>query len=734
MPRFAAALLLALSTTLAAAQPGHTLTLTAVSLSFHTGDPVPPLIFSATGLSAPETFATATQSGRPELSTTATANSAPGTYPIRIAAGSTTAASGYTLKLVPGTMTVLPADGSGSRTNSYTYPPYAMVSVKKYGAVGDGKTDDTAAINRALTDGRTPCNGDFFRSPKILFFPPGRYLLTGPLSFCGAEMSLRGAGPKESILYLAPRSPAFNQKAPVALLNFPSAATTHSYGNISFRNFISALGVDIGEGNDNAVGIDAVMNNVGSIEDVIVTDEEAGSPVGINFIHAWNGPMLVKNVAVYGFRNGYVLGHDQYSSVYSHITVEGQQTNGFLDAAGQVAAIEGMYSCNRGPALTNAGAHIAVINSTFDCGAPDATAYVGGPHSSQHLRNIHIHGYGKSLDDKAQTATQAADATRTGDITEYATGEPAAAFKGGQPASLNLPIRETPIAHDPNPSTWIALSPTDPSRWSAQLHTCSSPTAYLAGAQYNIAQAIIPVDVPSCIHHLQLFNAGFNPSRVAVNFVINGTASDPPLILENAGTNFGVAHNSPRPLAIRHSGVSYTSTANAGTLFLEDFGSGPIRFQPGQHIWARQYNNESADPPTTPHCAVATLSTTSCFPPSGVKVICDGCTLWILGPKTEKGSTNFQLYNGARMELFGGFFLPLQANQQTSSTIIESTDSSFSADFMQYLYPNGKMNTGTAHIVTDTQHGTTHYVDPQDQNTTFRTGLVYSKGAFSPPK
>lgn len=46
------------------------------------------------------------------------------------------------------------------------------VNVKKFGAAGDGKTDDTAAINRAfaaLDDG------------SVLFFPAGRYRLTGEL-------------------------------------------------------------------------------------------------------------------------------------------------------------------------------------------------------------------------------------------------------------------------------------------------------------------------------------------------------------------------------------------------------------------------------------------------------------------------------------------------------------------------------------------------------------------------
>ncbi len=702
-----------------------TLTLTAAPLSFHRGDPLPPLLFEVSGLIGSDTFYTATTGGRPTLSTTANANSPAGSYPIHITAAKT-ASTKYTIRVVEGTMTVLPPDGSGARGNDYSYPPDAMVSVKSFGAVGDGVSDDTAAINRALADGRSDCRADYFRHPKMLYLPPGRYRLSGQLKICGAEVSLRGAGPGRSVLYLAPRTPAFNQHDSLAVLLFPSAATAHGYGNISFRNFISALGIDIGEGNDNAVGLDVVMNNVGAIEDVVVTDEESAGPSGINLTHAWNGPMLVKNVAVYGFRNGFTLGQQQYSSTFSHITAEAQSSYGFADEAGQSAAIEQMYSCNRVPAATNAAAQVAILHSTFDCGAPNAAAYVGQPHSSQHLLQIRVRGYGKSLDDKAGPSP----ATLTGDIGEYFTGAPKSAFGSKTPASLlNLPIQETPVARDPKPSSWISLSTTDPSRWTAQLASCASSTGYLAGGQYTIPKQVFPVEIPSCIRHLQLFNAGFNPPGASVTLDVRGAAGDPPLIIENGGTNFSFLHSSSRTLVIRHSQGEYSSVRNSGTLFLEDFETGAVQFQSGQHIWARQYDNEFAEPPRGEHCKVAMISSSACLPPAGVKTACEGCTLWILGPKTEKGSTNFQLTASARMELFGGFFLPLQANQQSNSVAIESTDSSFKADFLQYLYASARVNTGTAHIVSDTQRGVTRYVDPADQNTSFRTSMVFSLGA-----
>ncbi|KAJ9154856.1 LysM domain-containingprotein [Pleurostoma richardsiae] len=69
------------------------------------------------------------------------------------------------------------------------YAPYAgsdyvvFRNVMDYGAKGDGLTDDTAAINRAITDGNR-CGqacGSSTAYPAVIYFPSGTYLLTDSL-------------------------------------------------------------------------------------------------------------------------------------------------------------------------------------------------------------------------------------------------------------------------------------------------------------------------------------------------------------------------------------------------------------------------------------------------------------------------------------------------------------------------------------------------------------------------
>ncbi|KAK6386782.1 hypothetical protein LTS17_000044 [Exophiala oligosperma] len=56
-------------------------------------------------------------------------------------------------------------------------------SVKDYGAVGDGVTDDTTAINNAVADGsRCGLGCDSSTSlPAIVYFPPGKYAVSAPI-------------------------------------------------------------------------------------------------------------------------------------------------------------------------------------------------------------------------------------------------------------------------------------------------------------------------------------------------------------------------------------------------------------------------------------------------------------------------------------------------------------------------------------------------------------------------
>ena len=56
-------------------------------------------------------------------------------------------------------------------------------NVKDYGAKGDGSTDDTAAINQAITDGNRCGQGcdSSTTTPAMVFFPSGTYLVSKPI-------------------------------------------------------------------------------------------------------------------------------------------------------------------------------------------------------------------------------------------------------------------------------------------------------------------------------------------------------------------------------------------------------------------------------------------------------------------------------------------------------------------------------------------------------------------------
>ncbi|KAK4208040.1 pectate lyase superfamily protein-domain-containing protein [Rhypophila decipiens] len=56
-------------------------------------------------------------------------------------------------------------------------------NVKEYGAVGDGSTDDTEAINKAISDGKRcaqNCSSST-NTPALVYFPPGTYVVSKPI-------------------------------------------------------------------------------------------------------------------------------------------------------------------------------------------------------------------------------------------------------------------------------------------------------------------------------------------------------------------------------------------------------------------------------------------------------------------------------------------------------------------------------------------------------------------------
>ena len=74
------------------------------------------------------------------------------------------------------------------------YGPYDGVSVKRYGATGNGTTDDTAAVASAYTAANA--------AGLPLYFPPGTYLVTS-LPDVADHTTIRGAGSSRSVISYA---------------------------------------------------------------------------------------------------------------------------------------------------------------------------------------------------------------------------------------------------------------------------------------------------------------------------------------------------------------------------------------------------------------------------------------------------------------------------------------------------------------------------------------------------
>jgi hypothetical protein len=75
-------------------------------------------------------------------------------------------------------------------------------NVKDYGATGDGKTDDSAAIQKAMTDGNRcgeNCHGSTTKN-AIVYFPPGTYLVSRSIEMPFGTQAIGDANSRPTIL------------------------------------------------------------------------------------------------------------------------------------------------------------------------------------------------------------------------------------------------------------------------------------------------------------------------------------------------------------------------------------------------------------------------------------------------------------------------------------------------------------------------------------------------------
>ncbi len=535
------------------------------------------------------------------------------------------------------------------------FPAGFMPSVKSYGAVGDGVTDDTAAIQAALADGRSDTSLDYYGRPKALYFPAGTYLVHDTLRWTGCCVTLQGAGSGSSVIRLAPHSPGFDDpSAPKPLVMTPA-------GNQSFHENVWDLALSVGPGNPGATGLDYISNNSGSVHNVLVKSEDGTGVDGIAMTRKYAGPLLIRNTEVVGFDRGMDLSNAEYGATLEAITLQGQNVAG-IHNINQPLSIRGLVSSNTVPALTNQGGQVVLLDGSLQGGGPSVAALQ--TNAVLYLRNVSATGYASTL---ANTSANG-PGTMGGSIAELLTGAPQTLTGDPDAGSLKLQVAETPSYADADLSQWVAFTPQsygDTSSLQSTFNAGKSTVYFPFGSYFAYNEAA--VTVPDSVHRIVGFSSIVNGSTGGNNgggirLVITSDSTEP-LIIEQFGYGLKIDHRGSRPVVIKDAKVSYTSSPGAGDLYLEDVEATALTVQPGQHLWARQLNDEVA----------------------GTKIANNGGTAWILGLKTERGGTVIDTEAGGQTELLGGFIYPAMAVPSTD-VAFRSVDSQVSYIYTESVY------------------------------------------------
>lgn len=576
-----------------------------------------------------------------------------------------------------------------------------VVNVKEYGARGDGKNDDTQALKAAIKYALDQATR--FEAPKVIYFPKGTYLVSNTLAGRTDVNSANGGwrtglimigeDRTQTIIKLKDNASGFgNPSNPKPLIK--TGSENHrgdGQGNEAFRHSVISMTLDMGQGNNGAVGVSYLANNRGTIENVDIRGGNSGY-CGIRMVREWPGPCLLKNVRIFGFDYGMEFGHIQYGITMEHITLKNQRKAGIFNRK-NVLAIRKLISENKVPVITGMEvvSNVLIIDSDLRNGNSQDTAIVSK--GNLIVRNTFIGGYGTAIAGAKYGGTIKGQSGGV-NIDEYQSREPVTQFSTSK-RTLNLPIEETPTYHTSDFSKWANINDYGNTAYGDDVNAIQKAIdsgkeiVYLPNGRYRVSKPLIIRKNVKKIVGFESFIEKTDNFQGDEIIRFDGTSANF-TVLEHLKFNGKIKHNSSKTLVLRHldHGGYENTSQGMGKLFIEDVIGKPYRIRYGQKAWARQLNAENANPL--------------------IKV--ENSTLWLLGYKTEGKVTVAETIGGAT-EILGGLIYPLGTTSRPAFI-------ANNAEVSYFVLFNGRTSRGVNEIyVKETQNGVTKTVGGVDRYT-----------------